>query len=382
VIGRIRAILVKEFRQIGRDRRSLGVLLFLPLFLLVMFGYAVSLDVRHVPLAVYDGDSSPQSRRLIEGFRHSEYFNLKYELASTAPIDQLLARERARAVLVIPRGFSRRLSRGQTCQVQVLLDGSNASSASTALGYIEVVIQQFAAGLTTGSLLRLGTARYRPPVDFRPRVWFNPELSSSVYLVPGLVTFILAISAVISTALSIVREKERGTMEQILVSPIRPLELIVGKTIPYAAVSLAVTVAVLAASYLLFGVQIRGSYLLLLLVILLFLLACLGLGLLISTLVATQQMAFTVSGLITVLPTFILSGFVFPIRNMPPAIQAVTFLFPARFFLAALRSVIIKGTGLAAFWEQALGLGIFAFGTLALSTLRMRATARAARGPA
>ncbi len=382
MIGRIRAVMIKEFRQIARDRRSLGVLLFLPLFLLVMFGYAISLDVRHVPLAVYDGDKSPDSRRLIEEFRHSEYFNFKYDLAGTAQIDELLGRERARAVLVIPAGFSRGLSRGEACQVQVLLDGSNASSASTALGYIQVVLQQFAAGLTARALLRGGGSRFEPPVDFRPRVWFNPELSSSVYLVPGLVTFILAISAVISTALSIVREKERGTMEQILVSPIRPLELIVGKTIPYAAVSLAVTVAVLAASYLLFGVAVRGSYLLLLLVILLFLLACLGLGLLISTLVSTQQMAFTVSGLITVLPTFILSGFVFPIRNMPLPIQAITFLFPARFFLAALRSVIIKGTGLAAFWEQALGLAAFAFATLALSTLRMRRTARAARGPA
>jgi drug efflux transport system permease protein len=219
-------------------------------------------------------------------------------------------------------------------------------------------------------------------LDFRPRVWFNPELASSVYLVPGLVTFILAISAVISTSLSIVREGERGTMVQILVSPIRPLELIAGKTIPYAAVSLTVTVAVLAASYLLFGVAVKGSYLALLLVILLFLLACLGLGLLISTLVATQQMAFTVSALLTVLPTFILSGFIFPIRNMPPIIQAVTLLFPARFFLAALRSVIIKGAGLAAFWGELVGLGLFSFATLSLSTLRMRAAARAARGSA
>jgi ABC-2 type transport system permease protein len=332
-----------------------------------------------VPLAVCDGDKSPQSRRLVEEFRHSEYFSFKYELAGTGEIDELLGRERARAVLVIPRGFAEELSRGEPCQVQVLLDGSNASSASTALGYIQVVLQEFGAGLTARALLRAGGIRFRPPVDFRPRVWFNPELSSSVYLVPGLVTFILAISAVISTSLSIVREKERGTMEQILVSPIRPLELIVGKTIPYAAVSLAVTVAVLAASHLLFGVAVQGSYLALLLVILLFLLACLGLGLLISTLVATQQMAFTVSGMITVLPTFILSGFIFPIRNMPPLIQAVTFLFPARFFLAALRSVIIKGAGLAAFWEQLVGLGVSAFATLALSTLRMRATARAAR---
>ena len=201
-----------------------------------------------------------------------------------------------------------------------------------------------------------------------------------MYLVPGLITFILAISAVISTSLSIVREKERGTMEQIRVSPIRPLELIVGKTIPYALVSLAVTLTVLAASYLFFGVVVKGSYLLLLLVILLFLLASLGLGLLISTIVATQQMAFTISALLTILPSFILSGFVFPIRNMPPAVQAITFLFPARFFLAALRSVIIKGVGLAAFWEQVVGLAVFAFVTLALSTLRMRRTVRTARG--
>ena len=382
MIGRIRAIMIKEFRQIARDRRSLGVLLFLPLFLLVIFGYAISLDVRHVPLAVYDGDKSPQSRSLVEKFRHSEYFDLKYDLAGTTEIDGLLGRERARAVLVIPSGFSRQLSRGEACRLQLILDGSNASSASTALGYIQAVVRDFASNITARALLRSAGIRLQTPVDLRPRVWFNPQLASSVFLVPGLITFILAISAVISTALSIVREKERGTMEQIQVSPIRPLELIVGKTIPYALVSLAVTAAVLAASYLLFGVLVKGSYLLLLLVILLFLLACLGLGLLISTIVATQQMAFTVSALLTILPSFILSGFVFPIRNMPPAIQAVTFLFPARFFLAALRSVIIKGAGPAAFWEQLAGLAAFAFGTLALSTLRMRRTARRARGPA
>jgi ABC-2 type transport system permease protein len=380
MMRRVRAIMVKEFRQILRDRRSLGVLLFLPLFLLVVFGYAISLDVRHVPLAVYDGEKSPESRRLIEGFRHSEYFDLKYDLESTAQVDWLLARERARAALVIPGGFTRKLLRGEDCRIQVLVDGSNASSASTALGYIEAVIRDFAAGLTSRELLRATGTRFQPPVDLRPRVWFNPELASSVFLVPGLITFILAISAVVSTSLSIVREKERGTMEQIRVSPIRPLELVAGKTIPYALVSLAVTAAVLAASSLLFGVVVKGSYLLLLLVILLFLLASLGLGLLISTLVATQQMAFTISALLTILPSIILSGFVFPIRNMPPLIQGVTFLFPARYFLAALRSVIIKGAGLAAFWQQLAGLAAFAFATLALSTLRMRRSAREARG--
>jgi ABC-2 type transport system permease protein len=379
--GRIYAIAKKELRQIARDRRSLAVLLLVPVFLLVMFGYAISLDVRHIPMAVYDGEKSPESRRLIDAFTHSEYFDLKYDLASPSEIDALMGRDEIRAALVIPPDFSSTLLRDDRCELQVVVDGSNATSASTALGYLQAIVQDYASGITLQSLARLGGAELQPPLDYRPRVWYNPELHSSVFLVPGLITFIMLISAVISTALSIVREKERGTMEQILVSPVRPLELIAGKTIPYVVISLVVSAGVLAVSYLLFGVTVRGSYLLLLLVILLFLLSCLGVGILISTLAETQHMAFTLSAIITILPSFILSGFVFPIRNMPLPIQVITYLFPARYFLVALRSVIIKGTGLASFWEQALALLVFGSTALTLSTLRMRRQAHKARSP-
>jgi ABC-2 type transport system permease protein len=273
---------------------------------------------------------------------------------------------------VIPRDFSTLMLRDRSCEVQVLLDGSNSTSAQTALGYIEAVILNYCSGLTDREVLRSAGVQVTVPVDYRPRVWYNPELHSSVFLVPGLVTFIMLISAVISTALSIVREKERGTMEQILVSPIRPAELIVGKTIPYVIISLAVSFGVLAVSHLLFGVTVKGSYPVLFLVILLFLLSCLGMGILISTLTQSQHMAFTLSALLTILPAFILSGFVFPIRNMPVVIQAITYLFPGRFFLAALRSVIIKGTGLASFWKEALALVAFGAVTLTVSILRMK----------
>jgi len=379
VIRRIYAIAKKEFRQIYRDIRSLAVLLLLPIFLLVMFGYAISLDVRHIPIAVYDAQNSAESRRLVDEFNHSEYFDLRYHLSDVREIDALLDRGRIRAALVIPRDFSRLMLRDRSCEVQVLLDGSNSTSAQTALGYIEAVILNYCSGLTDREVLRSAGVQVAVPVDYRPRVWYNPELHSSVFLVPGLVTFIMLISAVISTALSIVREKERGTMEQILVSPIRPAELIVGKTIPYVIISLAVSFGVLAVSHLLFGVTVKGSYPVLFLVILLFLLSCLGMGILISTLTQSQHMAFTLSALLTILPAFILSGFVFPIRNMPVVIQAITYLFPGRFFLAALRSVIIKGTGLASFWKEALALVAFGAVTLTFSILRMKPGPRGRR---
>ena len=370
--SRIFPILKKEFRQIARDRRSLALLSFQPLFLLVMFGYAISLDVRHIALAVYDGEKSTQSRSLVREFGHSEYFDLKFDLASTREIDELMSRERIQAALVIPADFSRRLLKDNACTVQIIIDGSNATSASTALGYIEAVVQDYSARITSRALLRLGNQPFQQPVDYRPRVWYNPELRSSVFLVPGLIGFIMIVTAVISTSLSIVREKEHGTMEQILVSPIRPFELIIGKTIPYVLIALGINLAVLVASYLLFGVTVQGSYLLLLMVVLLFLVSSLGLGILISTLATTQHMAFTLSTLLTILPAFILSGFVFPIRNMPPVIRLLTYLFPGRFFLAALRSIIIKGAGLSAFWQQLVGLAIFAAVTLGLSTVRLR----------
>ena len=372
MITRIRPVVRKEFRQISRDKRSLGVILFIPLFLLVMFGYAISLDVRNIPMGVMDLENSKESRDFLRAFENSEYFDVRVYVQSNSQIDELLKGGEIKVALVIPRGFTRKLWRDKTCEVQMLLDGSNPTEASTVLGYLEVISRSYTAQINAN--LKLAGGGPKGSLDFRPRVWYNPELRSSVFLVPGLITLILVISAVVSTALSIVREKEMGTMEQILVSPLRPLELVVGKTIPYIFISLISAIGVLGVSYLLFGVTIRGSYLLLLLVMLLFLLSCLGLGILISTISATQQVAFTLAVLITVLPSFLLSGFVFPIRNMPWIIRAITYLVPARYVLEALRGIIIKGSGLLSFWPAVLGLVVFSAATLALSTFRLRRT--------
>lgn len=372
MITRIRPVVRKELLQIFRDKRSLGVILFIPLFLLVMFGYAISLDVRNIPTGVLDLENSRGSREFLRAFENSEYFDVRVYLESNSQIDESLEAGEIKVALVIPRDFTRKLWRDRICEVQILLDGSNPTEASTVLGYLEVISRSYSAQINAN--LSFAGGGPPSPLDFRPRVWYNPELRSSVFLIPGLITLILVISAVVSTALSIVREKERGTMEQILVSPLRPLELVVGKTIPYIFISLISAVGVLAVSYLLFGVTIRGSYLLLLLVMLLFLLSCLGLGILISTISATQQVAFTLAVLITVLPSFLLSGFVFPIRNMPWIIQAITYLVPARYVLQALRGIIIKGSGLLSFWPAVLGLVVFSAATLALSTFRLRRT--------
>ena len=372
MITRIRPVVRKEFRQISRDKRSLGVILFIPLFLLVMFGYAISLDVRNIPMGVMDLENSKESRDFLRAFENSEYFDVRVYVQSNSQIDELLKGGEIKVALVIPRGFTRKLWRDKTCEVQMLLDGSNPTEASTVLGYLEVISRSYTAQINAN--LSFAGGGPKGSLDFRPRVWYNPELRSSVFLVPGLITLILVISAVVSTALSIVREKETGTMEQILVSPLRPLELVVGKTIPYIFISLISAIGVLGVSYLLFGVTIRGSYLLLLLVMLLFLLSCLGLGILISTISATQQVAFTLAVLITVLPSFLLSGFVFPIRNMPWIIRAITYLVPARYVLEALRGIIIKGSGLLSFWPAVLGLVVFSAATLALSTFRLRRT--------
>jgi len=248
-------------------------------------------------------------------------------------------------------------------------------SASTAAGYIGTIVQNYSVRATTRLLSDRGLGGFRMPVEAATRVWYNPELRSANFLVPGLMAFILMVIIVISTAFSVVREKERGTMEQIAVSPLQPFELIAGKTIPYVLISLVSSHLVLLLGNVLFGVSVRGSYVLLLLTMTIFLVGGLGQGLFISTITRTQQVAFQLAILSTFLPTFILSGFIFPVRNMPPLVQAITTMIPARFFLSALRGIVLKGAGLRAIWGDLLYLAGFAALTLGVSTLRMRASA-------
>jgi ABC-2 type transport system permease protein len=370
--ARIATILVKELRQVSRDRATLAMLLALPLFLLLMFGYAISLDVRHISLAVLDRDHSEASRTFIQDFLHSEYFDLAAVLDDESQIDPLLDQGKALIALVVPAGFGRDAAGGKKVEVQAIADGSNGTTAATAIGYVQAVAADYSQRALVHALKRAGAPGVRTTLDFRPRVLFNPELRSANFLVPGLIVLILIMSAVMSTALSIVREKERGTMEQLLVSPVRPLELIVGKAAPYLLIGLVSAATILAASRLLFGVTVKGSWLDLGVVTFVFLLGCLGFGVLLSTLSDSQQVAFLLSVLLTLLPVFILSGFVFPFRNMPPIIQAVSYVLPGRYYLSALRAIMVKGVGFAAFADQVLALAIFAAATSGLSILRLR----------
>ncbi len=377
MIRRIAALVKKEFRQILRDPGTLGVLLVVPLFLLVMFGYAINLDTKNIALGVLDQDKSRMSRSYIDSFVHTEYFRYRYSLSDRGQIDSLMDRGEILVALVIPRGFQKSLIRGEETEVQAIVDGSNGNSASTALGYVQAVSSEYSAKLAAVRLTRAGRQVLLSPLEVRPRVLFNPELNSADFLVPGLIVLILGMIAVISTSLAVVREKELGTMEQILVSPLRPVELIVGKTVPYIVTATISTVMAIALGYLLFGVAVRGSILMLALMSFLFLLCSLGMGLFISTISDSQQVAFTISVLITMLPSFVLSGFVFPISNMPIPIQAVTYLMPTRYYLAALRGIMVKGAGFSSYAGEAAGLAIFAAITLAGSAYRLR---RAGRG--
>jgi ABC-2 type transport system permease protein len=356
----LRPVMRKEFRQIRRDVRSLLFLVFIPAVMLLLFGYALNFDVKNIPLAIVDLDGSPASRELAARFRTTDYFDVKARPAKADAIDGLMGRDKVRAALVIPAGFARDLVAGRSPSVQVIIDGSNAMSGTTAAGYAASILQSYSRRVTLEALERRGFAGMAMPVETEIRVWYNPELRSARFLVPGLMAFILMVILTVSTAFSVVREKERGTMEQILVSPVRGGELILGKIVPYAIISLVSAHLVLGLGWALFGVAVKGSYPLLLLTMVLFLVGGLGQGLLISTVARTQIVAFLFSVLTTFLPTFILSGFVFPIRNMPPFIQAVTYLVPARYFLSALRAIVIKGVGVAAFWDQALFLAGFA----------------------
>jgi len=374
--GRIATIAFKEFRQISRDPATLGTLLLVPLFLLVMFGFAISLDITHIPLAVLDRDHTETSRAYIDSFLHSEFFDLSIVMQSETEIDRLLDEGKALVALVVPRGFERDVLRGRKTQLQAIVDGSNGNTAATAMGYVQAVTADWSQRASVRSLQRAGVTGMRSTVDFRPRVLFNPELRSANFLVPGLIVLILIMTAVMSTATSIVREKERGTMEQLTVSPVQPLELIVGKTVPYLLIGLVAAGAILGASRLLFGVTIKGSWLDLGLVTLVFLIGCLALGVLISTLSDSQQVAFLISVLLTLLPVFILSGFVFPFRNMPAIIQAVSFILPGRYYLAALRSIMLKGAGFWACRDQVGALLLFATVTAGGSVLRLRRRAR------
>jgi ABC-2 type transport system permease protein len=369
-VRRLAAVVVKELRQVRRDPLSLLMLIAFPAFMLMLYGFALNFDVRHVRLAVQDRDRSPASRELVASFTHSTYFDLVATPGPGEDLDALVERGVARAVLVIPERLGQDLQSGREAVVQLLLDGADSTTAATVLGYARALVSEANADLVTDALARAGR-RPTPPLSLAPRVLYNPELESTQFLLPGLIGLLMMITAVLSTALSVVREKERGTMEQLRVAPLRTFELILGKTFPYLGISLLGTLIVLGTARLLFGVEVRGPHLDLLAVVLIYLFGALGFGLLISTIANNQTFAFQVGLITSLLPALLLSGFVFQIRIMPAWLQAITYLVPNRYFLVVLRGIILKGEGLATYWPQVGALVLYGLVVTALASLRL-----------
>lgn len=355
----------KEVRQILRDRRSLLVLLFVPAFFLLVYGYALNWDIRHVRLGVEDRDRSAASRALVAAFVNSGYFDLVADIRGPDDITRAMDRGLTRAILVIPSGLSRDLGAGRTVSVQVLLDGDNANTATTVMGYALTILQSESAKY------RLVGAGGGAVVTALPRVWYNPELRSALFLVPGLIAYIAMITSVVSTSLSIVREKERGTMEQVRMAPLSATAFVIGKTLPYYVIALISSFAILLVAMVLFGLPMRGSWIVLLATTSLYLVAALGLGLLVSSLADTQQVAFQVAVLASFLPTLMLSGFIFPISSMPAFLQAVTTIVPAKYFMIALRGIVLKGVGIEVIWPQLVALAAYSATVLLLASLRL-----------
>lgn len=366
--NRIQAIAKKEFKHLLRDIRMLSILLIFPVFLLVVFGYAVNFDVHHIKLALYDLEKSQTSREVLSNLLHSEYFDLSGSLIADRQIKETLDNKYAQGVLIIPSDFSRNFFSGKTAKLQMIVDGVDGNTASIIQNYINAAMQSYSQKISTQILERKGLKNY-VPLNVQTRFWYNPDLKTTRFLIPGLIAMILIITAAVSVSLSLVREKERGTIEQINVSPVNSFELLAGKVIPYVLLSLLNAAMILVMGYFLFGVEIKGSIILLFFCTLLFLTASTGIGILVSVVADTQQVAFSIATFATLLPSVILSGFIFPIESMPWIVQIFTNLSPAKFFISILRAIVIRGVGISAFWDQALYLTIFTIILLALSTL-------------
>lgn len=365
------AVGTKELRQIARDRRTLLILLFVPALFLLLYGYALNFDIRNIALAVEDRDRTSTSRLVVSAFVNSGYFEYAAGVTGSGEIERLIDRNAIRAALVIPRGFGEDVRRGARTEVQVIVDGDNANTATTVVGYAQAIVAEVSASLER----EIGVANLArasgPPITLESQVWYNPQLRSTLFLVPGLIAYIAMITAVISTALSIVREKERGTMEQVRMAPLGPVAFVVGKTLPYLVLSFVSAVLIIVAAMILFDLPMRGSWLLLSGAIGLFLIGAQAQGLLISSVSPTQQVAFQVALLSSFLPTFILSGFIFPISSMPTAVQLFTYIIPARYFLVALRAIVLKGAPAAAFWQDLVALAVFGTLMLMLASVRL-----------
>ena len=363
---RLLAVARKEWIQLRRDRRSMILAFALPVFLLLFFGYAINWDVTDIALAVRDEDRTQRSRALVEAFEESGYFRVVEWLERRGEADSRLARGEVTGVLVIPAGFARDLAAGRPAPVQLLLDGGDANGATIALNYADAIVASFSLDVL------LQGRRIERPVTAETRVWYNPTLESRHMIVPALIAVVMSIIAAMLTALTIAREWERGTMEQLAATPVHRLEVVLGKLVPYVGIGiLDVSVATLAG-IVVFGVPFRGSVLLLGAMTLLFLVGALGLGLFISAAVRSQVLAMQIAMVATYLPALLLSGFLFDIAGMPAPLRAVTAVVPARYFVTVTRGIFLKGVGIEVLWPQGLSMILFSVVGLGLAVLAFR----------
>jgi len=376
---RIRTIIRKEFRQVFRDPRMRGLLFIPPLMQLLIFGYAANLDVNNARIAWMDEDHSPNSRELLSQFLGSGRFLITATPSSEAEMQDAMDRGRVDGVVRVLPGFARDIERGRSTGVQVLLDGSNSNSASIVSAYAAQTIARYAADVMEDrqrqKLVASGVPMHPaiPQVTTETRVWFNPDLKSRNYFIPGVIVNIIMLTTLSLTTMAIVREKELGTMEQLMVTPIRPAELILGKTLPFVLIGLWDMLLVLAASLVIFHIPFEGSFWLLTLASLLFILTTLGAGLFISTISRTQQQA-NMATFLLFQPFMMLSGFTFPIRSMPAAVQWFTYFNPMRYFLEVVRGIFLKGSGFDTLWPNLAALAVFGVAILWLSVQRFHKT--------
>jgi ABC-2 type transport system permease protein len=374
MFARVRHILVKEFLQALRDRRIAGIVFVAPLIQILVLGYAANLDVRDVRLAVLDADGTPSSRELAARFDRSGSFRIAEHAGSEAELREALDRGRAKAGLCVPAGFEADVLSGRGASVAILVDGTDTLTAGVALAHGNAIAAEFSREAVAARMARLAGAAPAPgAVGIEARAWFNESLESRNFFVPGILGLLVTLVTLMLTCMAVVREKEIGTMEQILVTPIRPLEFILGKTLPFALIGLADIAVVIVVGVLWFGVPIRGSIPLLFLGMGFLVLTNLGIGLLISTVSRTQQQAM-IGSFFFFMPAMLLSGFVFPIENMPLAVQAVTFLDPLRYVFVIIRGIFLKGVGFSILWPQFLALALLGALSLSLAVLRFRKT--------
>ena len=368
---RANAILIKEFKQVFRDPRMKMVIFVTPLIQIIMFGYAANKDINFIPTAILDQDNTVESRELLRRFTYSKYFIPEYYLSTAKDENYVLDKGATSIVIHIDRGFGRYLNADKDAQVQLAFDGTDSNTAMIIMGYANTVVDQYNYDIMKEKADDSGKIKSVPSVDLRDRAWFNGNLVSRNYYLPGVISMIVTMMSLLLTSMAIVKEKEIGTMEQLIVSPLKPIELIVGKLVPFAIIALIQTTLITILGVIWFHVPLRGNLILLLFSTCIYLFTTLGIGLFISTISSTQQEAM-MSVFLFFMPTTLLSGFAYPIANMPQVIQWLTFFNPLRYFMVVTRSIFLKGVGIEVLWVQLVPLLVMCVCIIGLSAARFR----------